>query len=107
MKTTTRPSKNSINRSSRPLTLLLIPFALGCFAFLPPARAVCDITNFDTFLGDDALLNNTGSDNTAIGHLALTGNTTGNANTAVGSNNIALGSYAGLNRSIGIIKCWT
>ena len=49
----------------------------------------CDITNLNTFLGDDALLNNTGPDNTAIGHLALTSNTTGNANTAVGSNALA------------------
>ena len=72
---------------------VLIALTLGCFALLPQAQAVCqegcDITNFNTFLGDDALLNNTGPDNTAIGHLALTSNTTGNANTAVGSNALA------------------
>ena len=72
---------------------VLIALTLGCFGLSPQARAVCqegcDITNFDTFLGDDALLNNTGPDNTAIGHLALTSNTTGNANTAVGSNALA------------------
>ena len=82
-----------MNRSSCPVALLLIPVAIACFALSPQARAVCqegcDITNFNTFLGDDALLNNTGPDNTAIGHLALTSNTTGNANTAVGSNALA------------------
>jgi trimeric autotransporter adhesin len=90
MKTTILPSKNSINRSSRPLTLLLIPFALGCFALLPQARSACqhgcDINNHNTFLGDDALVNNTtGTDNTANGLNALFNNTEGSFNTATGS----------------------
>ena len=93
MRTTTLPLKHSMNRSSCPVALLLIPVAIVCFGLSPQAHAVCqegcDITNFNTFLGDDALLNNTGPDNTAIGHLALTSNTTGNANTAVGSNALA------------------
>ena len=93
MKMTTLPLKDSMNRTPFRLPLLLIPLALACFALLPQAKAVCqegcDITNFNTFLGDDALLNNTGPDNTAIGNIALTSNTTGNANTAVGSNALA------------------
>ena len=35
-------------------------------------------------LGDDALLNNTGTDNTAIGFNTLLNNTIGHANTAIG-----------------------
>ena len=50
-------------------------FAFVCFALSPDVRAVCqqgcDATD-NTFLGDDALTNNTtGTDNTAIGHSAL------------------------------------
>jgi hypothetical protein len=64
-------------------------FALACFALAPQARAVCqqgcDLSNGNTFLGDDALVNNTtGSLNTAIGSVALFFNTTGKNNTAIG-----------------------
>jgi len=62
-------------------------FALACFALSPQARAVCQegcLTNNNTALGDDVLLNNTGSFNTAIGASALISNTTGNLNTALG-----------------------
>ena len=87
------PIKKFDKLRTLPVRFPFIPLALACFALSPVARAVCqegcDITNFDTCLGDDALLNNTGPDNTAIGHLALTSNTTGNANTAVGSNALA------------------
>jgi len=66
---------------------LLILFALACFAFSPQARATCQegcLTNNNTVLGDDALMNSTGSDNTAIGADALLTNTTGDQNTATG-----------------------
>jgi hypothetical protein len=98
-----------MNRS--PLRVfLLIPFVLACFALSPQARAVCqqgcDLSNSNTFLGDDALLSNTtGNNNTANGALALLTNTTGRNNTAdgqnalrsntTGSSNIALGYNAG------------
>ncbi len=77
-----------MNRSPLP-AFLLIPFVLACFALLPKAHAVCqegcDLTNDNTFLGDDALLNNTtGGIKMAIGADALFNNTTGTVNTAIG-----------------------
>ena len=67
----------------------LIALILACFALSPQARAVCRegcLTNQNTVLGDDALLNNTtGTDNTATGFSALFDNTTGSFNTANGS----------------------
>src|SRR5438552_2694838 len=87
MKTTTLPLRNLMNRSpSR--AFLLIPFVLAWLAISPQARAVCQegcLTNQNTVLGDDALLNNTGVNNTAIGFEALFSNTTGGGNTATGS----------------------
>src|SRR6266550_4588069 len=55
---------------------VLIALILIGFALAPQARAVCqqgcDLVNNNTFLGDDALINNTtGGSNTAIGYLAL------------------------------------
>jgi len=91
-------------------------FALAWFALSPTAQAVCregcDLTNGDTFLGDDALPNNTtGIDNTATGDVALASNTTGLFNTAngasalftntTGENNTANGAFALYNNTIG------
>jgi len=89
MKTKTSLTRNSISRSPLRNGFFLIAFVLACFALAPQARAVCqegcDLTNGDTFLGDDALVNNTtGANNTAIGESALVNNTTGGGNTAVG-----------------------
>jgi trimeric autotransporter adhesin len=87
MKTTTS-SRNSIHSSLRRCGLLLIPLLLAYFALSPQARAVCQegcLTNQNTVLGDDALLNNTTSfNNTATGYQALFSNTTGYVNTATG-----------------------
>ena len=89
---------------------------LVCFALSPQARAVCqqgcDAANVNTFLGEDALINNiTGVANTATGVSALFSNTTGSNNTANGVNallnnttgagNIALGTGAGNNLTTG------
>jgi hypothetical protein len=64
-------------------------FAFACFALAPQARATCQegcLTNGNTVLGDQALLNNTtGIDNTAAGYYALFSNTTGSFNTATGT----------------------
>jgi len=86
--TTPRLTK-SIGRSSSRLALLLIALLLVCIGLSPIARAVCqqgcDIPNANTFLGVDALENNTtGMQNTATGLQALVSNTTGNYNTANG-----------------------
>jgi len=79
-----------MNLSPVRLAFLLLPLALACFALGPQARATCqkgcDVVSFNTFLGSDALVNNTtGTDNTAIGSGALTSNTTGFDNTATGA----------------------
>ena len=76
----------------KPTTTIIYPafaaFALVCFALTPQTRAACHqgcLTNNNTVLGDDALLNNTGADNTAVGSSALLNNTTGAKNTANGA----------------------
>ena len=91
MNTKTSATAKSVNRSSRRCGMvagLLIPLALASFALSPPARAVCQegCDGDNTFLGDDALLNNaTGYANTATGANALGANTIGHSNTAVGN----------------------
>ena len=82
-------TRNSTTPSLLRYGFLLFAFASVLLVFSPPARAVCrngcDTTNQNSFLGDDALANNTtGIDNTAIGVEALLSNTTGSENTANG-----------------------
>src|SRR6266853_5070490 len=78
----------SIGPSPLRYGLFLTALVLACFALSPQARAVCQegcLTNQNTVLGDDALLNNTaGFDNTATGFNALLNNTIGFNNTAIG-----------------------
>ena len=94
-----------MNRSPLRLGFLLIPLLLASFGLSPQARAVCEegcLTNENTVLGDDALLNNrTGFDNTAVGFNALLSNNTGASNTAIGFNAL-LSNTSGLsNTAIG------
>jgi hypothetical protein len=114
MKTTTRQLRNSINRSLV-RAFLLIALTLGWLALAPHARAVCQegcLTNSNTVLGEDALINvTTGSTNTAIGFDALSSTTTGGFNTATGNqalqnntngvNNTANGNQALLGNTTG------
>jgi hypothetical protein len=105
MKTTTFPLRNLMNRS--PLrAFLIIPFVLVCFALSPTARAACQqgcLTNSNTALGEDALLNNTsGSVNTAIGFQTLNQNTTGTGNTATGIDALYSNTTGGGNTAAGI-----
>jgi trimeric autotransporter adhesin len=84
---TTSLIRNSINPSPLRRGLFLIPLVLAAFTLSPMARAACreGCSDTNTFLGDDALLNNTtGVGNTAIGWQALHDNTTGFGNTASG-----------------------
>ena len=91
MKTTTLSSKNSINRSSCPLALPLIPLTLVCFALSPAAQAVDPppdggYPHFNTAEGEDALFSlHGGRANTALGYHALYLNVYAGWNTAVGA----------------------
>ncbi len=101
MKTITLPSRNSVNRSYVRLALLLIPLAYVPLAAQAQTCQQGCLGNFNTVLGDDALLNNTtgkhntavgfdvllnnnADNNTAIGYNVLVSNTTGDSNTAIG-----------------------
>src|SRR5215831_156372 len=91
---TTLHLTKSIRQSPWRRGFLLIPLAVVCSALSPHARAVCqqgcDLSNSNTFLGDDTLLNNTtGNYNTAIGEQALYSNTMGILNTANGARALA------------------
>jgi hypothetical protein len=103
MKTTTLQLTNSVRRSHVRLVFLLIP--LACFALSPQARATCQhacLSNQNTVLGDDALLNNTtGIDNTAIGFSALLNSVNGFYNTAVGSRALLSNTSGAQNTAIG------
>src|SRR6266487_3868901 len=90
LKTKTLSVRNSIDRSPLRYGLFFTALVLACFTLSPQARGVCQdgcdtSGNENTFLGDDALVNNTGVANTAAGFNALTSNTTGIWNTATGS----------------------
>jgi hypothetical protein len=83
---------------------LLIPLVLTCFALSPQARAVCQegcLTNENTVLGEDALLNNLGIQNTAVGWSALLNNSNGSFNTAIGQNALLNNTSGDDNTAIG------
>src|SRR6266496_1651376 len=108
MKTTTLQLRNLMNRSPLRRGLFLIPLVLACFALSPQMRAVCQdgcLTNENTVLGDDALINNTdiGIGNTAIGSLALSSNTFGQSNTAIGQQALAHNTTGSSNTATGFV----
>ena len=84
---------------------VLIALTLGCFGLSPQAGAVCQegcLTNSNTALGDDALINNfTGSSNTATGAFALRSNSAGGNNTATGTFALNFNTTGGNNTAIG------
>jgi hypothetical protein len=103
----TSRSRKSIGRSPLLLGLLLIPLALAWLALSPVARAVCqegcDLSNGNTFLGDDALHSNTtGFQNTATASHALFNNVAGYSNTATGFEALFKGRENGSELSIDI-----
>src|SRR6266550_7285731 len=98
------------NKHMKTITNIIHPlfalFAFACFALSPQARAVCqhgcDTGNNNTFLGNDALINNTtGQENTANGAFALSGNTTGVENTSCGWNALHDNTTGGYNTAVG------
>ena len=103
---TTLHLRKSISRSPLRVRFLLIPLVLAWLAISPQGRAVCrhgcDTGNSNTFLGNDALINNTtGHENTAIGNVALLSNTTGYANISVGSETLEFNTTGIENTAIG------
>ena len=103
MKTKTLPSRDSITCVPCRLALLLIPLALACFALSAQAQTCQQgcLGNFNTVLGDDALLNNTtGKHNTAVGFDALLNNNADN-NTAIGYNVLVSNTTGDSNTAIG------
>jgi len=86
-------------------------FAFACFALSPQAQAVCqqgcDTGNANTFLGNDALINNTtGYENTAVGTDAMAGNDTGFWDTAVGSYALQYDNVGVGNTAVGFRALW-
>jgi hypothetical protein len=77
----------------------------ACFGLSPQAQAVCQedcLTNFNTVLGDDALVSlTTGTNNTAMGFEVLKDNTSGTANTATGNLALLLNTTGNSNTAIG------
>jgi hypothetical protein len=92
-------------------TVLADPGIGNLFAGVGAGSSIISGTDYNTFLGFNAGLNNTGSWNTAIGYKALFSNTTGFHNTAegytalyattTGGNNTALGFQALHNNTTG------
>jgi hypothetical protein len=86
----------------------LVPLALACFALTPQARAQdcrqgCDLGLSSTFLGEAALLFNSGDANTAVGAEALNFNTTGRFNTATGAGALQSNTTGGFNTATGTV----
>ena len=84
---------------------LLIPFVLVCFALSPQARAVCQegCSADNTFLGEDALLNNVSNENTAVGYHALFNNIGGSFNTATGTQALENNTGGSQNTAVGVV----
>src|SRR5437660_3626680 len=101
MKMTTLQLRNSGNRLHLRLALLLIPLAYVPLAAQAQTCQQGCLGNFNTVLGDDALLNNTtGKHNTAVGFDALLNNNTDN-NTAIGYNVLVSNTTGDSNTAIG------
>jgi hypothetical protein len=79
-------------------------YALVCFALAPQARATCQegcLANSSTVLGEDALINDTGFENTAIGFHALFSQVSTEGNTAIGWEALASTTGGSFNTAIG------
>ena len=87
------------------IPLFCIVLAFFFVSISRQAQAVCqegcDLNNNSTFLGDDALVNNAGDVNTAVGSIALSMNTTGSRNTATGWQALYFNTTGSFNTGIG------
>ena len=97
---------NSLTQSKNATILsVLIALTLGCFALSSQAQTCqmgCLAGASNTALGDDALINNTGDFNTAIGGYALLSQTAGGNNVAIGSAALASNTVGFANVAIGV-----
>ena len=98
---------NRLIQFKQATSVFFVAFGLACFGLVPLARAACregcDIPNRNTFLGVDALANNTtGSFNTANGNDALANNTTGYSNTANGAGALSHNTHGNNNTANGL-----
>jgi len=95
------------------LLVILLIFSIATLARLPAARAACNEgcdgpVSGNTFLGESALNPDLGQYNTAIGNLALV-NTTASSNTAVGSHALGDNTIGDRNTAIGdsaLVQCF-
>ena len=105
--TNVRLANKLFNRPRWRTGLFVIWLTLAVALFSPGARATCQegcLSNFNTALGEDALLNNTGGfSNTASGFGALGSNTTGPSNTATGVNALFRNTIANDNTATGAV----
>jgi hypothetical protein len=98
-----------IRNLNEPLPLrcgyFLVTLGLALFGLAPTVQAACmeGCSGANTFLGEDALLNNTsGFNNTAIGIVALKKNTDGIANTATGASTLVFNTTGDRNTATGV-----
>src|SRR5438874_1594999 len=100
-----------VNKHMKTITNITYPalalFTLACFAVSQPARAVCqegcDLNGAGTtVLGDNALVNNMGESNSAIGSGALLSNTSGGDNTATGAEALETNTTGNNNTATGV-----
>src|SRR5215831_5823672 len=87
------------------LKFSLMIIIIGCCGLAQLGNAQCaqNCNGIDnTGLGTDALLHNTGQNNTALGSLALDANTTGFGNTATGAFSLVSNTTASNNTAIGV-----
>ena len=85
--------------------LILVGIALNWLGAAPSARSTCeqgcDSNYYNSFLGEFALYQDTGSDNTAVGAYALTYGCIGSFNTAVGFEALYMNQLGEYNTALG------
>ncbi|PYI97824.1 MAG: hypothetical protein DMF00_13255 [Verrucomicrobia bacterium] len=87
------------------IPLFSIVLAFLSVTGLPTARAVCQegCSADNTFLGEDALVNNVSNENTAVGYHALFNNIGGSFNTAHGTQALENNTGGSQNTAVGVI----